>query len=377
MTKNKKPKQVRTLTGTIHTTRGGLGFLAHPDLDEDVRIEQGELNTALNGDAVEVQILARIPNQQPKGRVKKIIRRAKTHFVGVVEREKGLCFLVPDDKRMYTDIAITEPHDLKNDVKVLVELLEWTDPNKDPIGRVIKTIGLKGDHEVEIQSILYENNIVVDFPAEVAEAAKKIEKDWCEGSSKYIEEAILSGERRDFRNITTFTIDPETAKDFDDALSVIELDNGMYEIGVHIADVSHYVKPGTELDKEAQERAFSSYLVDRTIPMLPPELSSDICSLNPNVERLTFSAVITVDKDGGTHDHWFGKGVMHSDKRFTYKDAQELLNDNKKDARWFKELYVLNSISKKLREQRFKEGAIDFDQDEVEVEIDEIGRAHV
>ena len=345
----------------------------HPDFNDDIRIEQGDLNTALNGDSVEVTILSGAPDKQPKGRIEKIVKRAKIHFVGVVERENEHRTLVADDKRMYTTIRISGACDAKDNEKVLVELLPWTNPHKQPEGKITKVIGPKGDHEVEIQSILYENNIVADFPTPVAEAARRIEKSWDTEGPAYIEKAIASGERRDFRTITTFTIDPETAKDFDDGLSVIELDNGMYEIGIHIADVSHYVTPNTDLDKEAEERGFSSYLVDRTIPMLPPELSSDICSLNERVDRLTFSTVVTVDKDGNTHDHWFGKGVMHSDKRFTYKEAQDLLDSGTKDAKWFTELTILDTLSKKLRERRFKEGAIDFDQEEVEVEIDENG----
>ena len=373
MQKKKHKNQNQVVTGTIHATRGGLGFVAHPDLEEDVRIEKGNLNTALNGDAVEIEITSKKHGQQPGGRVVRVVRRAKKHFVGVVERDKGAYVLVPDDKRMYTNITIAESHDIKTNEKVLVEIDPWDDPHKPPTGTVTKIIGPKGDHEVEIQSILYENNIIADFPSDVARAAKNIETNWDKEGPTYIEQAVASGERRDFRTITTFTIDPDTAKDFDDGLSIIELENGMYEIGVHIADVSHYVRPKTELDDEAKERGFSSYLVDRTIPMLPPELSSDICSLNPNLDRLTFSVVVTVDKDGNTHDHWFGKGVMHSDKRFTYKEAQDLLDSGNKDARWFKELSVLDTLSRKLREQRFKEGAIDFDQEEVEVEIDENG----
>lgn len=368
MSKPQRP----TITGIIMTTRNGLGFLPHPDGSEDIRIEQGHLNTALHGDTVEVSLLPRHKGGQQEGEVLQVLRRAKTKFVGVIEREGGLWYLVPDDRKMYTDIALPDAKEVKANYKAVVELTTWTDPKKDPLGNIIKVLGKKGEHEVEIASIVISHNIDTDFPKPVVHEARSIQKTWNTSGKNYIEDAIASGARRDFRNTPTFTIDPDTAKDFDDALSVEPKGGDRCEVGIHIADVSHYVLPNTNLDQEAEERGFSVYLVDRTIPMLPHELSNDLCSLNPNVPRLAFSTVFTIDIHGKIHDRWFGKSVIHSDKRFTYEEAQEIITT--KRGPFFTELKTLNTLKDILMRDRFNKGAIDFEQREVEIKIDERGK---
>jgi len=364
--RKKKDRKSHTITGVIQTTRGGLGFIRQEK--EDIRIESGDLNTALNGDTVKVAL-----SGHAKGKVVGVLERAKSKFVGVVEIENNSYFVVPDDKRTYADFLIPKDPDLKSNDKVLVEFVEWTDPKKNPVGRVVRRLGAKGEHEVEIQSIVLEHNIDTSFPDSVASEAKNIARKWKKDAENYIAQDVASGKRRDFRNTPTFTIDPVDAKDFDDALSVRSLPNGDIEVGIHIADVSHYVRPNSALDTEAQTRGFSVYLVDRTIPMLPEELSNDICSLNPHVPRLTFSAVFVIDKSSRVKERWLGKGVIHSDKRFTYEEAQRVLDGSSKDKKYLSNLEILNEHALALSKRRFEEGAIDFDQSEVEVEIDSKG----
>lgn len=374
----------KTLEGRIATTRSGVGFLTHPDFKDDIRIQHEHLNTAFNGDTVAVRLHAKRKGKQQTGEVTKVLKRSITQFVGVLEKEKDLYFLVPDDRRVYTDILIPNPpDDVPNGYKVVVKLTQWDDPAKDPQGAVLRVLGPRGDHEVEIQSIVAARGIDTTFPDDVAAEAQKIKKEWDKESSTYIETSIQNKERKDFREIPTFTIDPYDAKDFDDALSFREITssksektnkqtNKLYEVGIHIADVSHFVKPGSVLDSEARERGFSTYLVDRTIPMLPEELSNDLCSLNPDTDRLSYSAVFVLDEEARVQDRWFGRGVIHSDKRFTYQEAQDTLN--KKGGVFKEELSVLNALAKTLRARRMKEGSIDFDREEVEIELDEKNR---
>lgn len=355
-----KKKKRESVTGTISTTRGGAGFLDK----EGLRIEPGDLNTALNKDTVEVQV-----KSKNRGRVTRVLKRFKTHFVGVVEKERDTYFLVPDDKKAYVDLLITNPSGLVSGQKALVRLTSWKNNEEAPRAEVVRVLGRKGEHEVEIESIVLEHNIDTSFPEDVKNEAIKLKQDWDNGGAQYILRSIERGERKDFRDIMTFTIDPRDAKDFDDALSVRNLPGGNIEVGVHVADVSHYIKPNSLLDKEASKKGFSIYLVDRTIPMLPEELSNDLCSLNPNVDRLTFSAVFKIDRSGLLKQRWFGKGVIHSDKRFSYEKAQQALNSKVPH----KELTEINGLAEKLREKRFREGAIDFEQDEIGVEIDAHG----
>ena len=360
-----------TFEGRIATTRSGVGFVSHRDFKSDIKIEHEYLNTALHGDTVSVKLHAGRRGSPQTGEVTRIIARARTRFVGILEYENGFCYLTPDDRRIYTDILIPEPgKDVPNRHKALVELVRWDDPAKDPVGKILEILGPPGEHEGEIASIVAASGIDTRFPEQVARAAKGVAQDWSERGASYIEDAVARGARRDFRQVGTFTIDPRDAKDFDDALSLTRTgDSDRYEVGVHIADVTHFVRAGDTIDREAVARGYSTYLVDRTIPMLPEELSSDLCSLHPNVDRLTFSAVLTLDERARVISRWFGKSVIRSSKRFTYEEAQRALET--RSGPHHETLATLWKLAQKLRERRFSEGSIDFEQEEVEVELDE------
>jgi ribonuclease R len=354
------------LEGTIKLTGKGTGYLSIPNVEEDLEIQPEHLNTALNGDRVKIERLAHEVYGRKQGKVLEVIERKKTEFVGTVEKTGQGFFVIPDDRKFYRDIFIPEDKTLngQNNDKVQVKIISWDDPAKSPHGEVIKIIGKKGEHNAEMQSIVLDKGFDIDFPADVLREASQ----WKEQFSK--EDHLI--DRRDFRDRTTFTIDPADAKDFDDALSFNTLENGDFEIGIHIADVSHFVIPKTALDKEALHRGTSIYLVDRTIPMLPEVLSNDLCSLNQNEDKYAFSSVFIMNKNGHVKERWFGKTLINSDKRFSYEEAQEILD--KKSGIYFQELNTLNEIAYKLREEKFKNGAIEFETEEVRFELDNLGK---
>ncbi|MDO8594276.1 MAG: ribonuclease R [bacterium] len=366
------------IRGVLSVNSRAVGFIEDEKHKEDIMIETPNLHTALNRDEVEVETLKGKVRGRRTGKVLRIITRAKTRFVGTIEEKGTRLVLVPDDFRMYAPIVIPRPpREAQKGYKALVEMKEWQD-GKEPQGDIIKVIGKKGEHEVEMESIILERGFETSFPREVEAEAEKIAEEAkrliTETGSPVPAEEIRK--RRDFRTTTLFTIDPESAKDFDDALSFKKLPNGRYEIGIHIADVSHYVREGTALDREARERGTSVYLVDRTIPMLPHALSNDLCSLNPNVDRFAFSAVFEMDDSGTVFSRWFGKGVIHSQMRFTYETAQESIDNGlpaQAGGTLSEELRLMNAIAKKLRAEKSKQGAIDFEQDEVGFELDTMG----
>jgi ribonuclease R len=276
--------------------------------------------------------------------------------------------MIPDDKRLYSDILVPQANSngaVPGD-KVLVEIIEWDKSEKYPIGKVVEVIGIHGEHNAEMRAIVLERGIAYDYPDAVVKEAEEIGRK----EKKVSPEEIAK--RKDFRGTLTMTIDPVDAKDFDDAISFKKLDDGTFEIGVHIADVSHYVREGTALDKEARSRGFSVYLVDRTIPMLPEVLSNELCSLNPLEDKLSFSAVFVMDINGKITSRWFGKTIINSNKRFTYEGAQESILGNSQE--YHEELTILNTIAKKMRTEKEKAGAIDFEQDEIKFELDELGK---
>lgn len=373
------------VTGKMSITGKGIGYVKNPDLIEDIEIQNQFLNTALQGDEVEVALHAKTEGQRQTGEVLRILSRAKMGFVGVIDRENGVTFLIPDDKKMYMDIMIPAGKAMKAEdgQKAYAVITKWDDYKKNPEGEVRQIIGNKGENDVEMLSIVLEKGFDTDFPDEVVAEADLIEKN----------ERIIPPEeiakRRDMRDTFTSTIDPEDAKDFDDALSVKELDNGNFEVGVHIADVSHYVRENSALDAEALKRGCSIYLVDRTIPMLPHVLSTDVCSLNPQTDKLTFSAVFEITPDGQVVSRWFGRTVINSDKRFTYEEAQVIMTGNKSflpenspllasvtesTEKYGRLLGILKTLAEKLREVKFENGAIDFETTEVKFRLDEKGR---
>ncbi len=358
------------LKGIISINSRGIGYLVNPlnPKAEDLEIENRLLNTALNGDEVEAVLIPKKGSGRQQGKVLEIIHRAKNQFVGVLENAGSNFFLVPDDRKMYVDIFISKEYSMtaRAGEKALAEIISWKDPQKSPEGKVMKVLGQKGEHNVEMEAIVLEKGFDTTFPEAVVSEAEKIEK-----TEKQITAAEIE-RRRDFRQIFTCTIDPVDAKDFDDALSFQKLPNGNFEVGVHIADVSHYVRPGSQLDKEAMKRGLSVYLVDRTIPMLPHALSNDICSLNPKEDKLTFSAVFELTPEAELKNRWFGKTIIHSDKRFAYEEAQGVLD--KKEGDYFVELNTLNALSKILKTKKTSMGAIDFETDEVKFRLDENGK---
>lgn len=352
--------------GVIFVARRGIGFVTDPNFKDDIEVQNQDLDVALSGDTVRVEILGK-KNDRFQGRVEKVVSRAKDRFVGTLEQDEEGFFLRPDSERVHVDINLkkNEVKNFKVGTKLLVEMNAWTNARKNPTGHVLEVFGKKGEHEVEMQSIIYEHGFESAFPEKIEKEAEEIAK-----QKKITDQDVEK--RRDFRSITTFTIDPHDAKDFDDALSIQTLKNGDIEVGIHIADVTHYVRPDTALEEEAQKRATSIYLVDRTIPMLPEVLSNDVCSLNPNEDRRTFSAVFVLDKNANVKDRFFGETIIHSNKRFTYEEAQKILDNG--EGILYDELNTLNELAKKLREKREKNGAVSFDQEEVEFELDKKGK---
>ncbi|MFZ3019907.1 MAG: ribonuclease R [Minisyncoccia bacterium] len=366
------------LTGKIVATARGVGYFRrdeHPDGDLEIAPEK--MKTAFHGDTVEIRELGTKSSWgKPQAEVVNILERRKEQFVGTMEEMKGkdFFFVIPDDKRMYKDIFVSATNTLGavNRDKVLVKITSWGDGTKAPIGEVIRVIGKKGDNNTEMLSIVLESGFDTEFPEDVERVATQVKKDYEE---KELPETLSNPEkagRRDYRDITTFTIDPADAKDFDDALSVKKNSDGTFEIGIHIADVSHFVVEGTTLDAEALKRGTSIYLVDRTIPMLPEILSNELCSLNPNEPKFAFSAIFTIDSKGKTLDRWFGKTIINSDKRFTYEDAQDVLDKQSGD--FLEELNILKMIAEELRKIKIKEGAIEFETEEIKFVLDDEGR---
>lgn len=332
---------------------------------EDILVKEYDLKNALDGDLVKVMIYPKKNrNGRQEGRVVEIVKRDRDEFVGRVEISPRFAFVVPDFKKMHHDIFIKKGDlmDVEHNQKVVVQITEWRDGDKNPTGKVVRVLGNSGDHEAEIHSIMAEFGLPFEYPEEVVREAEAI-------SEKISAKDIKA--RKDFRDVLTFTIDPADAKDFDDAISYRMLPNGNIELGVHIADVTHYVKLDTSLEKEAYERATSVYLVDRTIPMLPERLSNGLCSLRPHEDKLTFSCVFELDQNANVLDHWIGRTIIHSDRRFAYEEAQANIDQQQGD--FYEELTLLNELAKKLRERRFQKGAINFETQEVKFKLDEKG----
>lgn len=353
------------ITGEVELTAKGSAYIISPESKEDVFVAFPNLKHALNGDKVRVFVYARSLNHRPEGEVMEILERKRGTFVGIVQRAGSYAFLVPTGKQLPYDIFLPGEylHGAENGSKVVVKIKEWPESQKNPVGEVVEVLGKAGDNDTEMNAIMAEYELPVKFSTTVMKAAEKIPLE--------IPEAEIR-RRRDCRDVVTFTIDPKDAKDFDDALSIKELKEGVYEIGVHIADVSHYVKEGSVLDKEAYARATSVYLVDRTIPMLPERLSNGVCSLRPDEDKLCFSAIFRMNERAQVLSEWFGRTVIRSNRRFTYEEAQAIIEGA--DGDYKTEILTLNSLAEKLRMARFNAGALDFDREEVKFNLDEQGR---
>ena len=353
------------VTGVVDMKQTGKAFVAIPGFEEDVRISADNTNKALHGDTVKVYLFPKRKDKRLEGQIVEIITRAQKLFVGTVQISKHFAFLVPDKLSMPVDIFIPldQLNNAKNGIKAVAEIVEWPERARNPTGKIIKILGQAGTNEVEIQSIMVDFGLPLMFNQDV------------ENYAAHISDIITPNEikaRKDFRNVTTFTIDPADAKDFDDALSLRKLQNGNWEVGVHIADVSYYVKANSPIDKEAYERGTSVYLVDRVIPMLPERLSNNICSLKEHEDKLCFSAVFEMDDEAKIFKTWMGKTIINSNKRFNYDEVQKVIEDQ--SGEYEEQILVLDRLAKKLREQRFKKGSIAFDSLEVKFILDEKGK---
>lgn len=352
-----------TLTGIIDFNQSGNAYVNVEGLEDDIFIHSKNVKDALQGDKVLI-VTYTYKGKKLEGSVLEVLERTRTEFVGTLQvvSHKDFGFVVCDKKTINTDIFIPKGNfgGANDGDKVVVKMTEWKPGDKNPQGEIIQVLGAPGEHETEIHSILAEYGLPYQFPEEVERDADKIDR-------SINDEEVAK--RWDMRGITTFTIDPKDAKDFDDALSIRKLENGNWEIGVHIADVSHYVVPGTILDDEAYQRATSVYLVDRVVPMLPEVLSNDVCSLRSNEDKYTFSAVFELDDDANIKKQWFGRTVIHSDRRFTYEEAQERIETKQGDLQ--EEINVLDRLAKIMRAERIRKGAITFDRSEVRFNLDE------
>jgi len=350
------------LTGYIQFISKGGAFFIHPNIQKDIYIHPSNLNKALNGDKVLIKIVSF--KGKSEGKVLKVLERTKKEFTGIVDGNKNVFFLIPDDKSVKTHFFIDKKHlnGAKKGQKVKTKFLSWPKHVKSPQVAVTEIIGNPGELNVEMNSILAEFGFPSRFPKRVLNEVELIKE------PNY---AIESKKRKDFRTKTTFTIDPNDAKDFDDAISIAFLESGNLEIGVHIADVGHYVKPESFLDKEALLRGNSVYLVDRVIPMLPERLSNELCSLRPHEDKLTFSAVFELDPNCNVLSSWFGKTIIHSDHRFTYEDAQEIIEG--RDGPFKKEITQINKLAQQCRKQRLSNGALNVKSNEVRFRLDEEG----
>lgn len=353
------------ITGTVQMTQSGSAYIISDESEDDIFISRNNLGGALNRDEVKVVVYARRKKRKPEGEVIEITKRIKTDFVGIVMIMKKHAFLDVTERFMPYDIFIPleNLNGAEDGQKAIARIVEWKSHSKNPTGKIVDVLGDVGNNDTEMHAILTEFNLPYKYPERLDKIAKEI-------TPGITPEEVAK--REDFRNVLTFTIDPADAKDFDDALSYKELKNGNVEVGIHIADVTHYVKPGTAIDGEGYKRATSVYLVDRTVPMLPEHLSNFICSLRPNEDKLTYSAIFELDENATIKNKRFGRTVINSDKRFDYNEAQNIIETG--EGAFANELIHINKLAKKLREKRFKNGAISFDRVETKFKLDDDGK---
>ena len=353
--------------GIVDMVASGAAYVRVEELESDIYVNQRNVNYALEGDRVEVvlQRQALRAGDNPEGAITKVLERSNKQYVGVAEVSRAAIFVRPDARKLPMDIFFTRKDypQVKDGDKVVFRISDWHEGMRSPRGIIVDVLGQVGDNDTEMHAILAEYDLPYRFEPEIDEAAQAIdgvitERDYAE--------------RRDFRDITTFTIDPADAKDFDDALSIRKVEEGVWEVGVHIADVTHYIRPETVLDCEARDRGTSVYLVDRTVPMLPERLCNELCSLRPNEEKLCFSAVFKLNENAEVIEEWFGRTVIYSDRRFTYAEAQARIETGVGD--YAEEVNVLNRLAQIMRKRRFKNGAISFERDEFKFILDEKGK---
>ena len=354
-----------TLEGVCDMLTSGALYVKVEGEEHDIFVHQHHACNALHGDRVEVEVMSRRPTGESEGRIVRILERSRKTYTGVADVSDHCVFVRPDSRRMPYDIYLSKKRypDLQSGEKVAIRILDWPETAKSPEGELIDRLGMAGENNAEMHAILSEYDLPYRFEPEVEEAARAI--------PGAIDEAEIA-RRRDFRTTTTFTVDPADAKDFDDALSVRRVKEGVWEVGVHIADVTHYVRPHSAIDEEAVARGTSVYLVDRTVPMLPERLSNELCSLRPDEDSLCFSAVFTLNDAAELLDEWFGRTVIHSDRRFTYEEAQQVIESGRGD--YAEEVQTLHRLAQELRSRRFRSGAIAFEREEMKFRLDEQSR---
>ena len=354
----------KTLKGNLDVTRSGMGFVIVPDLKVDIIVRPGDFNTALHGDTVLVRIKGTGNGRRMQGEIVEVVQRKRTEFIGHIEMNKDFAFFVPEMDKPMPDlyIPLSSINDAKDKDRVVARLVRWEKDGKRPLGEVVSVLNAENSNDAAMKEILLENGFPLEFPDDALEIAARIPDTISEAEIK---------RRKDVREILTFTIDPIDAKDFDDAISIRPLKNGNYEIGIHIADVSHYVEPDTALDKVAYQKATSVYLPDRVNPMLPEHISNVLCSLRPKEEKLTFSAIFQISPKAEVKQYWLGKTIIYSDHRFTYEEVQAIIET--KDGLFADEILLLNDLAQRMRKKRFNKGAINFSSTEVRFKLDEKG----
>ncbi|MBN8863586.1 MAG: ribonuclease R [Sphingobacteriales bacterium] len=349
--------------GTLDITRSGMGFVIVPNQETDILIRPADFNTAMHGDTVLVKIKPG-GGRRLQGEVTEVMERKRVEFIGQLQVSENFAFFVAESDKPMPDlfIPLNQLNNAKNGDRVVARLVKWDNKDKRPVGEVISILDAENSNDAAMKEILLENGFPLDFPDDALEVAARIPDQITESEIK---------NRKDVRDILTFTIDPVDAKDFDDALSFREIKQGLYEIGVHIADVSHYVEPNTALDKAAYQKATSVYLPDRVNPMLPEHISNVLCSLRPNEDKLTFSAIFQINSKAEVKQYWLGRTIMHSDRRYTYEEAQEIIETKEGDHA--ATILILNELAQKMRKKRFNKGAINFSSQEVRFKLDEKG----
>jgi ribonuclease R len=362
----KSNREPESITGIVDHVNARFAYVVTPEGEDDIYVKADDLMFAMDGDTVKVAVHSQEKKgRKSEGKIIEVVKRSQSQFVGRIEFSPRFAFVIPDNRKVHADffVNLKNTNEATHNDKVIIEVTQWPDQGKSAEGKVVRVLGKAGENNAEIHSIMAEFGLPFEFQEAIEKEANRIDDHITREEVK---------KRRDFREITTFTIDPVDAKDFDDAISIEKKDNGNYEIGVHIADVTHYVLPKTGLEKEAYDRATSVYLVDRTIPMLPERLSNGVCSLRPNEDKCTFSAVFEIDESGKVHKEWFGRTLIHSDRRFSYEEAQERIESKAGDMA--EEINILNGIAYKLKDERFAKGAINFETTEVRFRLDTDGK---
>ncbi len=362
----KKSSQTDIVKGRLDISKSGMGYVIVEGNDKDIIVRPNDFNRAFHGDIVRVQVNKGVTkDKRQEGKIIDVAERKQTEFIGNIQVSKNFAFFIPASEKPIPDFYITADklNGAKDNERVIVKLVSWDKSEKKPMGEVVSILKAEDENDMAMKEILIEAGFPLTFDKDVLAEVKKLQPNIAREEIK---------KRKDFRDILTFTIDPVDAKDFDDAISIRNLDNGNYEIGVHIADVSHFVKPGTLLDKIAYERATSVYLPDRVNPMLPEKISNELCSLRPNEDKYTFSAVFQITNRAEIKHTWLGRTIIHSNHRFSYEEVQEIIE--KKDGLHFKPINLLNDLAKQFREERFKAGAINFSSQEVRFQLDEKGK---